>query len=243
MLKQGRWPRENTVFWEQIADSVDQLRYIEFTGGEPFMIQEHFDMLQRLVDQGVAHRVEIHYNTNGTQYPKGAIDIWRHFKTVEIAFSIDDVEDRFEYQRSGAVWTDVTRNLKLFKDMSKRHNNIQLQACCTVNVFNVMYLETVAVWLAQQNFDFVYWNMLHEARHFSIGSLPEDVKFIAANRLRTAKIPQDYRKEFERIVDFMNQGTSLDGTQLKDEIRRVDQRRQENFGLIFPELARALHYE
>jgi len=24
MLKQGRWPRENTVFWEQIAESVDQ---------------------------------------------------------------------------------------------------------------------------------------------------------------------------------------------------------------------------
>jgi MoaA/NifB/PqqE/SkfB family radical SAM enzyme len=243
MLKQGRWPRENTVFWEQIANNIDQLRYIEFTGGEPFMIQEHFDMLQRLVKLGVAHRIEIHYNTNGTQYPEGAIDIWRHFRLVEIAFSIDDVDERFEYQRSGAEWTNIIQNLKLFKDMRSRHNNIQLQACCTVNVFNVMYLETVATWLAQQNFDFIYWNMLHEAKHFSIGSLPEDVKFVVTNRLRTAKIPQDYRKEFERIVDFMNQGHSLDGTQLKDEIRRVDQRRQENFGLVFPELARVLNYE
>jgi MoaA/NifB/PqqE/SkfB family radical SAM enzyme len=243
MLKQGRWPRENTVFWEQIADSVDQLRYIEFTGGEPFMIQEHFDMLQRLVDRGVAHRVEIHYNTNGTQYPEGAIDIWRHFKTVEIAFSIDDVEDRFEYQRSGAVWADVIRNLKLFKDMSKQHKNIQLQACCTVNVFNVMYLETVAVWLAQQNFDFVYWNMLHEARHFSIGSLTEDVKFVVANRLRNAKIPQDFQKEFAGIIDFMNQGAELDGQQLKKELQQVDLRRGESFAKTFPEMARALNYE
>ncbi len=243
MLKQGRWPRENTVFWEQIAHSVDQLRYIEFTGGEPFMIQEHFDMLQRLVDRGVAHRVEIHYNTNGTQYPEGAVDIWRHFKTVEIAFSIDDVEDRFEYQRSGAVWPDVIRNLKLFKDISKQHKNIQLQACCTVNVFNVMYLETVAVWLAQQNFDFVYWNMLHEARHFSIGSLPEDVKFVVANRLRNAKIPQDFKKEFAGIIDFMNQGDELDGQQLKKALQQVDLRRGESFAKTFPEMARALNYE
>jgi MoaA/NifB/PqqE/SkfB family radical SAM enzyme len=243
MLKQGRWPRENTVFWEQIADSVDQLRYIEFTGGEPFMIQEHFDMLQRLVDQGVAHRIEIHYNTNGTHYPAGAIDIWRHFKTVEIAFSIDDVEDRFEYQRSGATWTDVVRNLKLFKELRDRYKNIQLQACCTVNVFNVMYLETVANWLARQNFDFVYWNMLHEAQHFSIGSLPEDVKFVAANRLRNARIPQDCKKEFDRIIDFMNQGVSLDGMLLKEEIHRVDHRRKENLSTVLPELARALGYE
>ena len=243
MLKQGRWPRENTVFWEQIANSLDQLRYIEFTGGEPFMIQEHFDMLKRLVDLGVAHRVEIHYNTNGTQYPEGAIDIWRHFKTVEIAFSIDDVEDRFEYQRSGAVWSDVIRNLKLFKDMSKQHKNIQLQACCTVNIFNVMYLETVAVWLAQQNFEFVYWNMLHEAKHFSISSLPQEVKFVVANRLRNAKIPQDFQKEFAGIVDFMNQGAELDGQQLKKELRQVDLRRGESFAKTFPELARALNYE
>ena len=243
MLQQGRWPRENTVFWEQIANSVDQLRYIEFTGGEPFMIQEHLDLLQRLVDMGVAHQIEIHYNTNGTQYPQGVADIWRHFRLVEIAFSIDDVEDRFEYQRSGARWADVVRNLQLFKHMRGRYKNIQLQACCTVNVLNVMYLETVAVWLARQNFDFVYWNMLHEAEHFSISSLPEDTKFVVTNRLRTARIPEDFKQEFQRIINFMNQGTTLDGTKLKDEIQRVDQRRQENFLLTFPELARALNYE
>jgi MoaA/NifB/PqqE/SkfB family radical SAM enzyme len=243
MLKAGAWPRENESFWNEIDQCLNDIRYIEFTGGEPFMIQEHLDLLQRLVDMGVAHQIEIHYNTNGTQYPQGVADIWRHFRLVEIAFSIDDVEDRFEYQRSGARWADVVRNLQLFKHMRGRYKNIQLQACCTVNVFNVMYLETVAVWLARQNFDFVYWNMLHEAQHFSISSLPEDTKFVVTNRLRTARIPEDFKQEFQRIINFMNQGTTLDGTKLKDEIQRVDQRRQENFLLTFPELARALNYE
>jgi hypothetical protein len=127
--------------------------------------------------------------------------------------------------------------------MRGRYKNIQLQACCTVNVFNVMYLETVAVWLARQNFDFVYWNMLHEAEHFSISSLPEDTKFVVTNRLLTARIPESFKQEFQRIINFMNQGTSLDGTKLKDEIQRVDQRRQENFLLTFSELARALNNE
>ena len=243
MLKQGRWPRENTVFWEQIANSIDQLRYIEFTGGEPFMIQEHFDMLQRLVDLGVAHCIEIHYNTNGTQYPEHAIDIWRHFKTVEIAFSIDDIEDRFEYQRSGAVWSEVLSNLKLFKQLRDQHKNIQLQICCTVNVFNVYYLETVADWIAVQGFDFVYWNMLHEARHFCIDTLPKHTKTIISDRLMNAQVDDATRIQFNQIADFMNNNNSTDGQLLRQQIDLVDNRRNENFIATFPELAQALHYE
>ena len=49
MLKQGAWPRNNPHFWAELADSLEDLRYIEFTGGEPFMIEEHFDLLDQLV--------------------------------------------------------------------------------------------------------------------------------------------------------------------------------------------------
>jgi MoaA/NifB/PqqE/SkfB family radical SAM enzyme len=242
MLRQGRWPRENTVFWEQIADQLDQLRYIEFTGGEPFMIQEHFDMLQRIVDKGIAGNIEIHYNTNGTNYPEQAIEIWQHFKTVEIALSIDDVGARFEYQRSGAVWTDVERNLKLFKLLREQHRNIRLQVCSTVNVFNVYYIEELANWIDQQGFNFVYWNMMHEAPYFSIATLPADVKTVIADRLTRAQVSQKNQQEFRKIVDFMNNGTATDGTQLRQEINRVDHRRQENLAQVAPEFAKLINY-
>ena len=98
MLRAGNWPQENQQFWGEIENHLSDIRYIEFTGGEPFMIREHFDMLQGIVDRGIAGQVEIHYNTNGTHWPEGAEHIWKHFKTVEIAFSIDDVGARFEYQ-------------------------------------------------------------------------------------------------------------------------------------------------
>ena len=77
MLKAGAWPRENESFWQQIDSHLNNIRYIEFTGGEPFMIEQHFSMLQGIVDRGIAHQVEIHYNTNGTQYPEHAIKIDR----------------------------------------------------------------------------------------------------------------------------------------------------------------------
>jgi MoaA/NifB/PqqE/SkfB family radical SAM enzyme len=242
MLKQGAWPRENPVFWSEIDQISDQIQYIEFTGGEPFMIQEHFDLLQRLVDRGVAGQVEIHYNTNGTQWPEHAEAIWKHFKTVEIAFSIDDVGQRFEYQRSNASWTEVCDNIKRFKAMRSHHNNIRLQVCTTVNVFNVYYLEHVAKWIAEQDFDFVYWNMMHEAYYFSISTLPDSAKLEIEKKLLQAQVDSATTSEFSRIRDFMINGVGLDGQMLRMQIANLDRRRQQNLAEAQPELAELIEY-
>ena len=242
MLRAGAWPRENPVFWTEIEKIVDQIQYIEFTGGEPFMIQEHFDLLQRLVDKGLAGGIEIHYNTNGTQWPEQVENIWRHFKTVEIAFSIDDVGDRFEYQRTNAVWSGVLDNIQKFKLMRQRHDNIRLQVCSTVNVFNVYYLEDLANWIDTQEFDFVYWNMMHEAYYFSINTLPESAKKQITQRLKSAQVNSWHQKEFERIINFMNSGVSLDGQILRMKITDLDRKRQQDLFQIEPEFAKLVEY-
>ena len=222
---------------------MEQIRYLEFTGGEPFMIQEHFDLLQRMVDRGIASNVEIHYNTNGTQFPKHAESIWKHFKLVEIAFSIDDVGPRFEYQRANAIWDEVNANMDQFEAMRDRNTNIQLQVCSTVNVFNVMYLEGLANWIDTRNFDFVYWNMLHEARHHSVSTLPERAKELVSNRLMSSRVSNFHMKEFVNIVDFIQAGTSLDGKELRKSVAEVDRRRSQDLRTHHPELAEAIDYE
>ena len=242
MLRQGAWAKDNQDFWEEIKNLSDQIRYIEFTGGEPFMIREHFRFLERIVDMGIAGQVEIHYNTNGTQFPDNAEDVWQHFKTVEIAFSIDDVGARFEYQRANAVWSEVESNIARFMAMRDRHPSIQLQACITVNVFNVIYLETVANWADQQGFDFVYWNMLHEARHFSIAALPDTAKQAIVEKLSTAAVSTKTQAEIKSVIDFMMQGQSLDGTQLLNQITITDQRRKQSLADVEPEFAEIINY-
>ena len=242
MLKAGAWPRENAQFWAEIDSCLDDIRYIEFTGGEPFMIDQHFDMLQGIVDRGIAHQVEIHYNTNGTHWPEKAPLIWRHFKTVEIAFSIDDLGDRFEYQRSNAVWHQVVTNLIKFRTLRDAYHNIRLQCCSTVNAFNVRYIDQLANWIVQQNFDFVYWNIMHDAWYFSIATLPDTVKTALIQHLKSADVPTVYREEFDRICDFMNGGASTDGFMLRMKIHDLDLKREQNFASVCPEMAALLNY-
>jgi len=240
MLRAGAWPQENESFWNQIDSVVNDIRYIEFTGGEPFMIQEHFDMLQGIVDRGIAHNVEIHYNTNGTQYPETAPLIWRHFRTVEIAFSIDDLGERFEYQRTNAVWHQVLTNLKKFQTLRDNYHNIQLQCCSTVNVFNIRYIDQLAQWISQQRFDFVYWNIMHDAWYFSVATLPEKAKKELDNYLATCSTP--YPEEFARIRDFMNGGASTDGFMLRMKIADLDRKRNQNLCSVAPEFAASIDY-
>ena len=243
MLRAGAWPRDNPQFWNQIDSVVDDIRYIEFTGGEPFMIAEHFAMLQGIVDRGIAHQVEIHYNTNGTIFPEQAEEIWKHFKTVEIAFSIDDVGSRFEYQRTNAKWHEVQENIKKFFKL-KRYlpNTIQLQVCTTVNVFNVRYIDEVARWNAGHAFNFVYWNMMHDAWYFSIATLPDTAKTEITRYLETADVPVQYQAEFGRIIDFMNCGTSADGNMLRTQIQDLDRKRNQDLAQVAPEFAELINY-
>jgi MoaA/NifB/PqqE/SkfB family radical SAM enzyme len=243
MLKAGAWPRENSQFWTELESSLSDIRYLEFTGGEPFLIREHFDLLQTLVDRGVAGQVEIHYNTNGTQYPAHAEAIWQHFKHVEIAFSIDDVGARFEYQRTNALWHEVCANIQQFKTMKERNTNISLQVCCTVNVFNVLYLAEVASWIIEQDFEYVYWNMLHDAPWLSIAHLPVAAKQFISEHLDIQSFPADFQIEIQKIIEFMNLGHSTDGHELIKNIQQLDKRRNESLRSVAPELAEILKYE
>jgi hypothetical protein len=199
--------------------------------------------LQGIVDRGIADQVEIHYNTNGTQWPARGPDIWKHFNTVEVAFSIDDVGARFEYQRTNADWAVVLDTITSFQYLQSQMPNLRLQCCSTVNVFNVRYIDQLAQWITLQKFDFVYWNIMHDAWYFSIAALPYDAKIQIAEHLRSANVPPQYREEFDRIIDLMNRGVSTDGKEICRQIDMLDRRRNQSIGDVAPELAQCLGYQ
>ena len=243
MLTKGRWPRTSPHFWQDLYKMSSDLRYIEFTGGEPFMIKEHFEYLQYLVDQGFAQSIEIHYNTNGTQWPEEYIHLWQHFKLVEIAFSIDNIGIRFEYERTNATWPEVIYNLKKFFELRESSENIRLQLCTTINIYNVLYLEFIAHWEYFDKFDFVYWNMLHDSPENCIQALPNSVKSEVSATLHRAKVSEKVRREFNQTIEFMNKSNGVCEKDVKDRIVELDERRGHSLRSTHPELYRLLFNE
>jgi predicted O-linked N-acetylglucosamine transferase (SPINDLY family) len=152
------------------------------------------------------------------------------------------VGDRFEYQRTNAKWAEVVENITRFRELRNHLPNIQLQVCSTVNVFNVCYLEELSHWVDQQQFDYVYWNMMHEAYYFSISTLPEAAKRVITQRLQLAQVNAQDRQEFDRIIEFMNGAPSLDGEMLRMKIADLDRKRNQDLVQVEPELAHLIAY-
>jgi MoaA/NifB/PqqE/SkfB family radical SAM enzyme len=240
-LVEGRWPRESKEFWEDLNDLLPHIRYMEFTGGEPFLIDEHFDLLQRAVDAGLAGDIEIHYNTNTTTVPARGLELWPHFKLVEIALSIDDIGARFEYQRYGASWSTALANLDKFYALRANTGNIRLQICLTVNALNVYYLDELADWISYQSFEYVYFNVLHDAWYFNVRNLNDSAKKLVTDKFKDYVGP--YRNDVVNVIEFMNQGQGSDCAKLIDVLRNSDSQRKQHYRDHHSEMARAIGYE
>ena len=131
--------------------------------------------------------IKVHYNTNGTHYVQDAIDnIWPNFKTVELAFSIDDIGEKFEYQRYGANWNEVNQNITNYHKLASE-SWFASQVCMTFSAFNILSVGNLLEWVDTQPFGHVYFNLMHDPKHFNMKVLPDVVKEKIATNAATIK--------------------------------------------------------
>jgi len=244
-LKQGAWPRKSPAFWNNLIDILPNIRYIEFTGGEPWLIKEHFDLLRIAVDSGDSKHIDIHYNTNATHLPEDFdTEIWQYFGRVDIAFSIDNVGDRFEYERYGATWDQANKVIKYVHWSQLQYENITTQLCFTINIQNVYYLDELLAWADTKPFGSVYFNMLHSPDHMSIQRMTPAAKELVLNKLKTVFwASTKYQQEIDNVIKFIKNGPGSDGSEFLFEMQRTDAYRKQNFKDTHPEIARAMGYE
>jgi MoaA/NifB/PqqE/SkfB family radical SAM enzyme len=243
-LKQGKWPEESPDFWENLKALLPQIRYFEFTGGEPWLIQEHVDLLKFAVDNGYSKNIDIHYNTNATQWPADLVKLWVDFGRVDIAFSIDNVGDRFEYERYGARWTDANNIIDAVHALQLDNSNITTQLCFTINIQNVYYIDELLEWADTKPFGSIYFNMLHSPDHMSIQQMTSAAQQLVLNKLKNTKWKSDkHIQEINNVIKFIENGTGSDGVNFLRKMKQTDDHRKQNFLTTHREIAEAMGYE
>jgi len=243
-LKQGTWPQnKESNFWENLKKLLPHVKYMEFTGGEPWLIQEHFDLLKFAVDQNFSSSIDIHYNTNGTQSIFPHIDLFTNFSKVEIAYSIDNVGKRFEYERYGATWEEVNKNIDDTMNIKKDLLNIHTQLCFTINVQNVYYIDELLDWAITKKFKDIFFNMLHNPKHMSIQYMTDEAKNLVIKKLQTTHWKSSkFSDEIKKIIKFIENGPGSDGTEFLQRMKLADAYRKQNFKDTHPEIATAMGY-
>jgi len=242
-LQQGSWPRKSPLFWENLKQLLPDIKYFEFTGGEPWLIQEHIELLKYAVAQGYSKNIDIHYNTNATQWPQDLVEIWRDFGRVDIAFSIDNVGNRFEYERYGANWDTANSIVNSIHDMQLLYSNITTQLCFTVNIQNVYYLDELLAWADTKNFGSIYFNLLQSPSHMCVSHMTDAAKDLVLNKLKTTFWTSDkYQKEIDSLIRFIKSGPGSDGQEFLTKMRITDGYRKQSFIDTHCEIAEAMGY-
>jgi len=243
-LRDGQWPRKSKKFWDHMDNILPNKKYFEFTGGEPWMIKQHFDLLQRAVDRGFAKDIDIHYNTNATQFPKDP-SIWKHFKHIQIAFSVDNTGERFEYERYGAKWNRANTNIKKVNALRDELNYpITTQLCTTWNVQNIFYVDEILTWAETMNFDSIHFNLMHDPFEFSLSCIPRIAQSQVMIYLQKMQVKwTKYASDIDALKKIVVSSKFDSTTELHNKLRQTDLYRNQNFAKSHARMAQAINYE
>ena len=125
---------------DEIISLIDTTEGVYWAGGEPFITEEHWHIMDHWVKTGRAKHIDIDYTTNFSmlQYKKRDLfELWKNFKSVQVHASLDGSWQRGEYLRKGLNWNHVVENRKR---MLLEAPHIKFEITPTVSVLNVMHL-------------------------------------------------------------------------------------------------------
>ena len=199
-------------FWTQIENNLDNIRHVYMAGGEPLMIERHYEFLQKCVDRDVAKNILLEYNTNGTTLPKRATELWKKFKQVELGVSIDGFEKVVEYQRWPAKWSQLYSNLKKLNELVETQSNIKCWLTVTVTAYNVLHIADFVEWkIFESELDSIYSNrpiISHHVAHrpfsLNVRVLPPEVKLEIENRYKESMIKLNESDIDSKLINRAN---------------------------------------
>lgn len=176
------WP-EYEPFWQQLENNISNIEHVYFAGGEPMLIERHYDFLEKCIEQDAAKNIQIEYNTNMTTLPSRVLELWTHFKKVMIGASVDGMGAVLEYQRHPVKWNKVYKNLQKVDSLP---DNIQSWLTFTVTAYNVNHMIDFMKWkLQDSNFKrvnstkkrpIISPHVAHHPMNLNVRVLPDELK-------------------------------------------------------------------
>ena len=206
------------------------------------MITAHYEFLQGYVDSGLASAITLNYNTNLSNIPDRAFELWKHFEKIELRTSIDAPGKINEYIRYPSNWDIVLRNLKKLTEVKASGEiNLSLETITTVQIYNVFYLREFVDEIRSHddiNIDDMILHMLHDPRYFNITSLPDSAKDIIAKKIEDIGKETGYwQKQGQGVINHMYRNSTVDALdQFFVETRLMDRYREQKIETVMSEL-------
>lgn len=223
---------DTSLFYNDILDSMPNVKTIYFTGGEPTVIKKHKQLLEYCIEKGFAKNIILDYNTNLHATPTYLSKYWIKFRHVNIGASIDAHGDTQAYMRPPSTWEGIKNNLIKLNDLKCKHIEVRLSP--TFSIMNIANMTKLADWLIDQNFEYIKNVMgnhtLYYPEEYSVQVLPLDVKLQIKKNYEywlqnlkdtdNHKLYKHYKECFAPVIKFMLEKDK--SNLLKEFIRKTE---------------------
>jgi hypothetical protein len=241
--------------WRLFEKFLPNIERLHFAGGEPLLIPQMFDFLERAVSLGHARNITLSYITNLTTLPQALVNLWPSFRQVILTTSLDGFGALNTFIRYPSRWEAIDENLRRLDVEGWKLGCTEVYFNTTVQVYNILRLDELLEYTlaAFENLSpFPTLSLLAYPPCFSIQVLPPDLKREAAERLNAFVARHDarpsqrwggknldrFRASLEGVVAHM---TAADRSEEAAEFLRTnavyDRHRGQDMRTVIPELS------
>jgi hypothetical protein len=230
----------NDLLYEQIKPYISEVKEIYFAGGEPLLMDKHYDILKHLIDIDNTD-IKIRYNTNLSSLAFkniSVIDLWKKFSNVHLNVSLDSWGDRAEYIREGTEWKTIIDNINTVKTNCP---HIHLGVSSVISAFNVYTLPEFTDYLLDNRLfeasSISFYNLIHP-NFYSFDIFDTETKTEIIKKLSERNYNKSIRSRINNVIRHLESSTANDELrrQFKDQTNHYDSIRNKQFTDIFPEL-------
>lgn len=222
--------------FEHFLNNSQNIEEIYFAGGEPLLIDEHYQLLEWLILNRKTNTV-LSYNTNLSvlEYKNWKIlELWKKFNYVYVSPSIDHFGKKAELIRKGTNWIQIEEHLKLLL----KEKNIRVRPTLTISALNILDFVEIHKYFFKMGLiktvNHFALNLLLEPEYFSISILPAEQKGLIRKSLVAYNqyLLQTYGVGLNSLGLILNE-LEADKSHLQEslmyELKRIDTLRNENF--------------
>ena len=169
-------------------DVIKDVKILGFTGGETILQPEVNRLIDYIIEQGLASNMIITILSNASDFPDSVLEKFKQFNKVLYTISIDGVGEVIEYQRRGAKWATITKNVA--KIQASPVHEIINHVVTSINILGAM---DFVDWCHDNNLKYASVSHVFQ-EHLGLAALPSELKALALERLQAG------RKRYEHYL-------------------------------------------
>lgn len=228
-----------------VKEIAHTLKNINFSGGEPLLHWQHWDLLNHMINIGINPSVGYYSNLSILKYKGQKLtDALNHFSDVEITIGFDAMDDGCGYFRRNMSWEGTLENVRTLRAESP---HVKITAAVTFTWVNAINASRMMQWL-RKNYPYIDITMnlvMHE--HLDMQVAPEFKKVQIEKAFRdlieSNLMDRHINDRAETFITYM--WAVDDSAKFNDALiwlKSMDEWRKNDFRVAFPE-HNDIHYE